>query len=94
VIEGAGGVLVPINENHTVADLIGHLSATSVLVVRNYLGSINHTLLTVQYLQSQHIPILGMVFNGEDLFGNEEIILRKSGLLACCAWESRTPLRR
>lgn len=63
VIEGAGGVLVPLNNTQTVADLITHLNAEVIVVSRFYLGSINHTLLTINELKSRNIKIAGVIFN-------------------------------
>ena len=64
VIEGAGGVMVPLASNFLMLDLISHLQAEVVLVSKNYLGSINHTLLSFETLSRRRIPILGIVFNG------------------------------
>ena len=61
-------------------DLIKQLSADVVLVSRNYLGSINHTLMSVELLKSRNIPILGIVFNDEENKSTEEIILEYTGL--------------
>ncbi|TXK50061.1 dethiobiotin synthase [Pontibacter qinzhouensis] len=80
IIEGAGGLLVPLNKEHLIADLISHLRASVVLVSRNYLGSINHTLLTVQELRRRNIPVLGLVFNGESTPKTEAIIEHYSQL--------------
>lgn len=74
IIEGAGGLLVPLNKQHMIGDLISYLRASVVLVSRNYLGSINHTLLTVQELRHRNIPVLGIVFNGESTPQTEAII--------------------
>ncbi|WP_339609001.1 dethiobiotin synthase [uncultured Roseivirga sp.] len=79
VIEGAGGVLVPINQDDYVIDIARELSAPVVLVVNLYLGCINHTLLTIDYLKRNEIPVLGIVFNGESNFESESIIEQKSG---------------
>ncbi|KYG85283.1 ATP-dependent dethiobiotin synthetase BioD [Roseivirga seohaensis] len=79
VIEGAGGILVPINQEHYVIDIARELSAPVILVVNLYLGCINHTLLTVDYLKRNKIPVLGIVFNGESNFESENIIEEKSG---------------
>lgn len=79
VIEGAGGILVPINQDSYVIDIARELSAPVILVVNLYLGCINHTLLTVDYLKRNGIPVLGMVFNGESNFESESIIEQKSG---------------
>lgn len=79
LIEGAGGLMVPLNEKQLIIDLIAHLKAEVVLVSQNYLGSINHTLLSIELLKNRNIPIKGIVFNGKD-DSNEEFILRYSGL--------------
>jgi dethiobiotin synthetase len=80
IIEGAGGVLVPLNEKETIADLILALGAEVVLVSNYYLGSINHTLLTVACLNQLNIPIKGIIFNGEENAYSKSIILSKTGL--------------
>ena len=73
VIEGAGGVLVPLNEQQTIADLI--IPTDRVIVVsRHYLGSINHTLLTVKYLQQQGVDHIAILFSGEAHPTTESII--------------------
>jgi dethiobiotin synthetase len=80
VIEGAGGLMVPINNTTTIADLIKFLDASVILVSKNYLGSINHTLLTIQELQRREIPIAGLVFNGECLPQTENFIINYSNV--------------
>jgi dethiobiotin synthetase len=81
IIEGAGGLLVPVNhEGFTIADLIKHLNQEVILISRHYLGSINHTLLTIEALKSRGIQIKGIIFNGEELPQTEEIILKISGI--------------
>lgn len=79
IIEGAGGVLVPINQDDYVIDIAKELSTPVILVVNLYLGCINHTLLTVDYLKRNEVPVLGIVFNGESNFESESIIEQKSG---------------
>jgi len=81
IIEGAGGVLVPLNDEHFVIDLIRRFDADVVLVADLYLGSINHTLLTIEALQKRDIPIKGIVFNGTSNPESERIILHHSGLV-------------
>ena len=77
VIEGAGGVLVPLNETDCVIDLIK--SEYKVIVVsRHYLGSINHTLLTVEALKSRNLTVAGIIFSGTENKATEEIILHKT----------------
>ena len=79
VIEGAGGVFVPLNNTDLVIDLIQ--SDYKVIVVsRHYLGSINHTLLTIEALKSRKINIAGIIFNGNENTATETIILNKTGL--------------
>ena len=80
VIEGAGGVLVPLNDVETIIDLI-KADYETIIVSRHYLGSINHTLLTVEALRNRNINIAGIIFNGNNP-ASEEVILKMSGL-AC-----------
>ncbi|MCB0395681.1 MAG: dethiobiotin synthase [Flavobacteriales bacterium] len=81
VIESAGGVMVPLNEDELMVDLIQKLDCPVILVSMNYLGSINHTLLTVEFLKSKKIPILGVIFNDDTNYpACEEIILSYTGL--------------
>lgn len=80
IIEGAGGLMVPLNNQCLIADLISHLGVSVVLVSRNYLGSINHTLLTIQELRRRNIPVLGIVFNGEHTPQTEIFIQQYSQL--------------
>lgn len=76
IIEGAGGCLVPLNDHDFVIDLISALKSEVILVADLYLGSINHTLLTVEALRKRNIPIKGLVFNGESNPESERIILQ------------------
>ena len=64
IIEGAGGLMVPLNNHQLMIDLIKKLNASVVLVSQNYLGSINHTLLSIEALVNRNIPIEAIVFNG------------------------------
>lgn len=79
VIEGAGGLLVPLNEKHTIADLILP-SDKIILVSRHYLGSINHTLLTYEALKQRNLSIYGIIFSGKENNSSESIILEKTGV--------------
>jgi len=74
VIEGAGGILVPLNETEFVIDLIEQLQAKVILVSRNYLGSINHSLLTANICKQRNIDVLGWVFNDSYLNYEDEIV--------------------
>lgn len=80
VIEGAGGILVPLNEMQSVVDII-QPDYKVIVVSRHYLGSINHTLLTVEALQNRKLSIAGIVFSGEENTSSESIILNRTGLL-------------
>jgi dethiobiotin synthetase len=80
VIEGAGGIMVPLNEEDTILDLILKLEVEVILVSNYYLGSINHTLLTIECLKAKKVKIKGIVFNGEKNEHSKSIILSKSGL--------------
>lgn len=64
LVEGAGGLLVPINERDTMLDLATHLRLPVILVSRHYLGSINHTLLSLEVLRNRGVPLAGLVFSG------------------------------
>jgi dethiobiotin synthetase len=80
VIEGAGGCLVPLNDREFVIDLAEKLPCEIVLVSNLYLGSINHTMLTVHLLRSRKLPMKGIIFNGPGNEESERIILHHSGL--------------
>lgn len=79
IIEGAGGLMVPLNQNDLLIDLIKFLSLEVVIVSKHYLGSINHTLLSYSALQAYQIPVLGIIFNGEELPETESLILNYTG---------------
>ena len=75
IIEGAGGCLVPLAKDFFVIDLIVMFQTEVILVSNLYLGSINHTLLTVEALKKRKINIKGIIFNGEPNPESENIIL-------------------
>lgn len=78
VIEGAGGLLVPLNEEDTILDII--MPNYKVIVVsRHYLGSINHTLLTVNWLKQKGYEVF-LLFSGDANPHTEDIILHKTGV--------------
>ena len=80
IIELAGGLMVPLNNHDLIIDLVQQLGFPVVLVSRNYLGSINHTLLSVDACRSRHIPLLGILFNGPTVPTSETFILNYTGL--------------
>ncbi len=74
MVEGAGGLLVPINRNRLMIDLISHLQLPVIIVTKSGLGTINHTLLSLEALQKRHIPVLGVIMNGIRNGGNRRAI--------------------
>lgn len=74
VIEGAGGVLVPLNENETMLDLMARLAAPVVVVARSGLGTINHTCLTLQALRARNLFVFGVILCGNLDQQNREAI--------------------
>lgn len=79
VIEGAGGVLVPLNNDDCIIDLI-KIEYKIIVVSRHYLGSINHTLLTIEALKNRNLIVSGIIFSGDENKSSEEIILKKTGI--------------
>lgn len=80
IIEGAGGLMVPLNAHFLMIDLIKQLNADVVLVSQNYLGSINHTLLSAAILKQYGIIIKGIIFNGKTDSYSESYILQYTGI--------------
>jgi len=75
IIEGAGGLMVPLNDKFLMIDLIKLLKTEMILVTQNYLGSINHTLLSIDALKQRGIPIKGIIFNGiKDIYSKDYIL--------------------
>ena len=74
VVEGAGGVLAPLNDRHFVVDLIVRLGLPALVVARSGLGTINHTLLTVEALRRRDVTIAGIVLNGPAEPANRQAI--------------------
>ena len=79
IIEGAGGLMVPLNNRDFMVDLMNKVEAEVILVANLYLGSINHTLLSIDCLNNRDLKIKGIVFNGPENRESEELILRYSG---------------
>ena len=79
VIEGAGGLFVPLNDTQTIFDLIKP-NYKVIVVSRHYLGSINHTILSIDALKNRGIKVLGIIFNGNENAETESYILNYSGL--------------
>jgi len=80
IIEGAGGLMVPLAYNFLMIDLIKNLDAEVILISQFYLGSINHTLLSAMALKQYQIPVKGIIFNGEVDEYSRDYILEYTGL--------------
>ena len=80
VVEGAGGVLVPLAGDLLYADMFAIWRAPVVLVARTGLGTINHSLLSIEALRARGVPILGVAFNGEPQEDSEATIARLGGV--------------
>lgn len=80
VVELAGGLMVPLTNYNLNIDWVQRSGLPVVLVSRNYLGSINHTLLSVEACRGRSIPILGLIFNGPVVSTTESFILNYTGL--------------
>ncbi|MDE3253218.1 MAG: dethiobiotin synthase [Bacteroidota bacterium] len=74
LIEGAGGLLVPLTEQQLIADLVEKIGAQLIIVSRNYLGSINHSLLTAAYCKNRGLPVAGWIFTDQYLDYENEIV--------------------
>lgn len=89
VIEGAGGIMVPLNnEGETFLDLFMKFDQPVIIVSRNYLGSINHTLMTVECIKQKGLTIEGIIFVGEENSSTESII----GKMTKCKILGRIPM--
>lgn len=76
IIEGAGGLIVPVNNDQYIIDLIAHLGYPALLVAKSGLGTLNHTLLSLEALKQRNIPVFGVVLVGEKHLSNEEAIIK------------------
>ena len=80
IIEGAGGLTVPLSDSETMIDMIHRFKARVILVADLYLGSINHTMLTISKLIEERLPVEGIIFNGPENADSESYILKH------CPW--------
>ena len=75
IIEGAGGVMVPLNyKGNMIVELASVFEAKVIIVFKNYLGSINHTLLTIDKVKSVGLDVLGLLVVGDEVISSERII--------------------
>jgi dethiobiotin synthetase len=75
VVEGAGGLLVPLTRKVTYLDVIAHWNAPVVLCARTTLGTINHSLLSIEALRARQVPLLGIAFIGDENIDSERTIV-------------------
>lgn len=80
VVEGAGGLMVPINDTELIVDMIDRFQLPVILVSKHYLGSINHTLLSIETLKQRHIRIAGIIYNGPENKATEDIISKRTAI--------------
>ncbi|MEO9483176.1 MAG: dethiobiotin synthase [Ekhidna sp.] len=80
IIELAGGLMVPLRDDLVNIDWVQKIHIPLILVANYYLGSINHTLLTLNLLKERNIPVVGIIFNGEKNLKTFEVIQKRSGL--------------
>lgn len=80
VVEGAGGALVPVTRELLYADLFARWGQPVVIVARTALGTINHSLLTIEALRARGVPILGVAFNGDVNEDSEATIAEIGGV--------------
>ncbi|MBF0444504.1 MAG: dethiobiotin synthase [Magnetococcales bacterium] len=92
VVEGAGGLLVPLNDREFVVDLIEVLGLPVVLVVRSGLGTINHTLLSLMLLRHRGVDVAGVIMNGALNTGNKEAIVEYGKVDVICEIPLLNPL--
>lgn len=76
IVEGAGGLMVPLNDDDLMIDLIQKLNIPVALVIKNYLGCINHTLLSLMALKQRKIKLKYIIMNGDFPADTERIILK------------------
>lgn len=94
VIEGAGGVLVPLNEDETMLDLMARLGAPVLVAARTGLGTINHTCLTLAALRARNLPIFGIILCGQPDHANAEAIERFGHVRVLAQLPPLSPLTR
>lgn len=94
IIEGAGGVLVPLNEDETMLDLMARLGAPVLVAARTCLGTINHTCLTLAALRARNLPVFGVILCGETDQSNRKAIEHFGHVQVLAHIPPLTPLTR
>jgi dethiobiotin synthetase len=80
VIESAGGLMVPLNDTTLMIDLLNSWQCKIILVSKHFLGSINHTLLSIEALKNRKMDLAGIIFNGVENPDTENLIAKTSGI--------------
>ncbi len=80
LIELAGGIMVPLTKDIMMLDILAKWNYPVILISKNYVGNINHTLLTCIALKNRNIPVAGIIFNGDINEDSETIIIKHSGV--------------
>ena len=80
IVEGAGGVMVPITRSLVFADLFARWACPVILVARTTLGTINHSLLSIEALRARGVPVFGIAFSGDENAESETIIAELGGV--------------
>lgn len=94
IIEGAGGIMVPVNDQDYVINLAKQFDCEVILVCNLYLGSINHSLLSLDYLKNNDYKLIGIVFNGVSNVESEEIILKNANVPCLLRIEQESEINR
>ena len=92
IVEGAGGVMVPLDDRHLMVDLMVALGLPVLVVARSELGTINHTLLTLDQLRRRGCPLLGVVVNGPSNPANCQAIAHYGEVPVLAAIDRRVEL--
>ncbi len=85
IVEGIGGLMVPIREDYFVADMVRHMDLPAVVVARPGLGTLNHTILTVKYAHARGISVLGIIINHAEKEDRSEAAATNVGILEKCS---------
>ena len=74
IVEGVGGIMVPLRRDLLLADLLARLQPRTLVVARSGLGTLNHTLLTLEALRKRNIPVLGIIFSDPEMQEDERLV--------------------
>ncbi len=79
IVEGAGGLMVPLNKKEFIIDVVKKFDMEVILVIRHYIGSINHSILSIEALKNRGVKFLGIIFNGAPDKMSQDIIVGHAG---------------